>query len=236
MKTGSIRTLSAVVTGAGLAAAVLAQPVRVEPGISDVDPTAMVRVDPWADLRAPLGWDSVYRFETKGLYGEVEVKYARKSGAISAVFPRSVYTPTRRGLVAEVPPGTIWTLGDLEAPTPPKPARSPSYIDRSLSTAAGGPLVVRASTKRDDRAPGHTAPEPDKPVPPLALPRLPVETPASDSLDRFWKDDAFRARRISDLLGEALGKTKPRDAEPEKEAPADDAKSQPAKTEDAQGQ
>ncbi len=53
-------------------------------------------------------------------------RFRRIQGGLSVVFPRSVYGADEQGTIAMVPPGSIFRIGDREAPAAPaSPAPSP---------------------------------------------------------------------------------------------------------------
>jgi hypothetical protein len=87
---------------------------RVGQGTADVGPLHQDLQELPLDLRVPLGFDAVYRGTATDPYGGTTPYFARVSGALTAVFPRSVYTDLGDGVrLAEVPPGTICYIGEL---------------------------------------------------------------------------------------------------------------------------
>lgn len=130
-------------------------PLRVEQGIADVDSNALIRVDTWVDYRQEIGWESVFRLESTDRFGQQSVMFARRSGAVSAVFPRSVYSWTEQGPLIDVPPGTVFHFGAMEdlmkepAPAP----RSPMWINRRIDLQSSSSISPdRPRYRRDDRA------------------------------------------------------------------------------------
>lgn len=86
----------------------------VEPGVSDVNPMARdLRVQP-ADYRQPFGYDVLYQGTWNDPLLGIREIFARRSGAITAVFPRSNYRHTENGVIAEIPAGTIFYFGEPE--------------------------------------------------------------------------------------------------------------------------
>ncbi|HLO41933.1 MAG TPA: hypothetical protein VK176_12985 [Phycisphaerales bacterium] len=87
--------------------------VRVDPGRQDTGPlAASSRVLPM-DLRLPTDFEQVYQIQAKtGERSRTEL-FARRSGGLTAVFPRSQYLETRGGILAQVPAGTTYYLGRL---------------------------------------------------------------------------------------------------------------------------
>src|SRR5437868_2854803 len=76
---------------------------QVQAGTSDANPLAASSRALPADLRLPIGFDKVYKLESasrgRSLGGDL---YARRSGGITAVFPRSQYEETSQGLMPDV--------------------------------------------------------------------------------------------------------------------------------------
>jgi len=114
---------SAVALGAGPAggtAVQVGQPSsgleKVQQGVGDVGPLGVdMRLQP-LDLRLPVGFDAVYRGRTTDAFGAESDYFVRRHGAVSAVFPRSIYTEVGEGVrSADVPPGTVYYIGDLPA-------------------------------------------------------------------------------------------------------------------------
>jgi hypothetical protein len=79
----------------------------VDPARQDVGPLSdsLRDVNIQTDLRSPAGFQNVYRVPGR------DDMLMRASGGIYAVFPQSVYVATDQGVMVEVPPGTIYTIG-----------------------------------------------------------------------------------------------------------------------------
>jgi hypothetical protein len=88
---------------------------RVDPGVGDVDPLRASLRDLSVDLRASGDFSAPYRLQGDA---SADDRFVRFGGGTTAVFPRSVYTSTRRGVVAEVPPGTVFYIGGVPASQP----------------------------------------------------------------------------------------------------------------------
>lgn len=146
-------TLAAVsLTGGGSTAAFQDGPpagwVRVQQGVADAGPLHVdLRVQP-VELRAPMDYDSVYRGTAPNGYGGTTEYFARISGAVTAVFPQSVYIDTAEGVrSAVVPPGTVYYIGELpddllgEAPAPVRiPQRQPTPLASAPDFASEVPF------------------------------------------------------------------------------------------------
>ena len=99
------------------------------------------------DLRMPLDFDAVYAFR-----GGATDRLVRMSGALAAVFPRSEYTPTERGIRVHVPANTVFYIGNLpagaeEAPRVVAPGSAAARADlgRAESAADGLARTLDAS-------------------------------------------------------------------------------------------
>lgn len=95
-----------------------AQGLTLEPvdaGFADTGPLhSSLRSVQW-DIHAPINFDRVYRvtgdLRRFGVPTGQEM-YARATNGLVAVFPRSEYYVTPRGILPIVPAGTIWVMGE----------------------------------------------------------------------------------------------------------------------------
>lgn len=87
------------------------QPLRVESGKEDASPLALTTRKLEVDQRHPFGFDGVYQLSRIDAFGRGQSMFMRVDGAVTAVFPRSVYNPTPEGMVSEIPPGTVFWIG-----------------------------------------------------------------------------------------------------------------------------
>lgn len=123
---------------------------QVLPGVEDVSPLRKVEDDLYRDLRTPVGWDAVYRVPIKDAQGNVKWMYARRSGALTALFPLSVYNVSREGVEIAVPPGTVFHLGpidsvlrdDSDTGDAPSPLSSPQAPSTPAPAAKAPPMCV----------------------------------------------------------------------------------------------
>jgi hypothetical protein len=161
---------------------------RVDPGTSDADPLRMSLREMQFDLRRPSGFDTVYRLDAAPGYSPRGTMFMRMDGGITAVFPHSVYQPTRTGLVAEIPAGTVFHIGGLPQELQPQErvmARLPGFVDLSLD--------ARAPAGGRSPLPGDAAPTPPE-------------------IRSMWNDDDYRRHRVATLLsrsGEAEATRRP---------------------------
>lgn len=138
---------------------------RVDQGIADRGSlsTSLRQID--SGLQQPNGFQQLYR--VPGGSGDL----MRVDGALYAVFPQSVYSSTEDGMVADIPPGTVFYIGGLpsdltgaSAPWSPHLPTGPAGATRQLDEtgrvlpppaleqvnryATGTPIHRKASTAR----------------------------------------------------------------------------------------
>lgn len=161
----------------------------VDQGFADTNPLSASTRVLQRDLRAPSGFDRVYRLYGSGS-GEM---YARASGGLTAVFPRSAYRSTSRGIVAEVPAGTVYYIGKLP--------NTLSGYDRSRSPGASG------ANRADSGVSVLLAP--DRPA--SAFPIRPgethtptLDTPREPPPNAIFASDETRRRRVESLMDRAI--------------------------------
>ncbi len=158
--------------------------VPVDPNTSDASPLGLSFRQLRLDFRRPTDFDRVYRLT--GIDGKP--KFARISGGLAAVFPRSRYVQINEqgDSVAVVPADTRWIIGSLAPVQEAIPSLVPAWnrVDRLASSG-----VARVSDLRVDRA------------------RWDVGTlsPGLSSAPTMLTDDRFRGRRVADLLMRAAG-------------------------------
>ena len=163
---------------------------EVTPGSSDLSPLMTDNEFRPVDLRSPMGFERLYEIvDSGGLF-------ARRHGAITAVFDRGVYGWNSMPLV---PPGTIYYVGPL-----PVDLARPGFFGSSLPFAeeAAAPsmhrvpseLVVRpvdnlsedlSAGQRVDLRVGRHAPK--------------AQPPAEPALS-MWTDEDHRRRRVGELI------------------------------------
>lgn len=106
----------------------------VDPGVGDRPMGAGGRLLP-TDLRQPVGFQQVFALPEGG--------FARQDGAITAVFPRSVYVNTRFGQRPVVPPGTVFRIGsgvpEWALGAQPAEAAEPALRIATASALGGDP-------------------------------------------------------------------------------------------------
>lgn len=131
-------------------------PLRpVEPAVGDVGPLRISLRELRTDLRAPSAFDTVYRLPgpTAGHEPAGDLLF-RRDGALTAAFPRSVYSTTKGGTRAIVPPGTIYYIGEGSGPL--RPAEAPAAPPGPTGVAdarADVPVSTLAATRTDSAAP-----------------------------------------------------------------------------------
>ena len=156
----------------------------VDQGFEDQGPLAASRRLAPTDLRAPSAFDRVFRV-TNG--GRDTGSFARVQGALVAVFPRSQYNLTSKGLSIPTPAGTVFHIG---APRDPGPGTGPkSPIGSAPRPSIGDRLDTRVAP-----------PVLERPTVPRPVAR------ASDAPLSLFTDETYRARRVASLLDRALGR------------------------------
>jgi hypothetical protein len=193
-----------------ISAIVLAQPAlaqlgsltRVEQGYSDVEPNARsLRVQP-LDLRQSVGFDILYKGTWADPGAAPRDVFARRHGAITAVFPRSSYVQTENGVVPEIPAGTIFYFGDVPPSLEESTGRQQAAIERLASTPG------RRNLRRETAVPSD----------PYAS--IEGQTLASPDVSMsIWTSETYRQIRVGRLLRAAAA------AEHEAEIAPDDADS-----------
>lgn len=128
---------------------------RVEQGVSDTGPLRVGMRDVGVDLIVPTGFRDVFEIQPggpapfgrpgAGSFPGSPRQFARINGAVTAVFPRSIYTPTDDGVVAEIPPGTIFYVGGV-----PSSLYTPSLGHISVTPDGGGRVSPLLADSRAD--------------------------------------------------------------------------------------
>lgn len=77
----------------------------VEENVGDLGPLSRSLRELGADLRQPTNFDRVYRTPGK------DDRFMRINGGLYAVFERSLYAPSKSGLVPLIPGGTVFYIG-----------------------------------------------------------------------------------------------------------------------------
>lgn len=176
---------------------------QVDEGFDDAGGQSL-KVQP-LDLRRPIGFEHVYRVSTgprrggtPDLAGPTEL-FARKSGGITAVFPRSEYVATEEGDVyAKIPAGTVFHVGSVR----------PEALGR-FEPSNSAPSPLSAST----RAPVPGALGAEDPNPPAASALLRAVAARRSEMSPMqplaWLEGSLRQQRLADLLKTAPASTAP---------------------------
>lgn len=166
--------------------------IRIEQGVSDVEPIARSLLVQPVDLRSSVGFDILYQGTwTDPILGTREV-FARRQGALTAVFPRSSYVLTDQGVIPEIPAGTIFYIGN------PAPTADALPHATALGSANG-----RLDLRLDTSIPQDGQPLFDN------LTALQFDADMS-----IWNDESYRQNRVSRLL-HAAARAEQRPQEPE---------------------
>jgi hypothetical protein len=160
----------------------------IEEGFDDVSPQAQsTRLQPF-DGRIPLDFTRVYEIvDAPGML-------ARRSGALTAVFPRSIYNADAS---APIPPGTVFYVGDLpvnlgqpgmfapQFPAVSPPGRAWNRVDNPATRPVQTPIVGQ----RIDLRVGLESP--------AAPSAPPVASPGEAAL---WASEEYRQQRVGAIL------------------------------------
>lgn len=150
----------------------------VDPGYADTGGLVDSFRIPMTDLRESDGWDKV--FEMDSAFGPI---YARRNGALTAVFPHSDYVDSGNGSVPVVPPGTVFVIGE---PAP--------WLLRQLGLDDG---------LAELNPPGRLDMTFDLPPVQRDLESEAVALEQARRAVSMWFNEDVRARRVNALLSEA---------------------------------
>lgn len=194
---------------------------RVDQTVSDINPLRFSLYSLGTDLRAPTGFEAVFRIPNPAstLYrptsgstagGGADERLARISGALTAVFPRSDYfVKEETGLQAKVPADTVYYIGRLPAPAAAPISEAARAVPESALTISrndeGGDDRVRAIGIAQ-AAPNSTFGAEDGTNARITHAREAVFSstqPGRRVPSSIVNDDAYRSRRLSQLLVDA---------------------------------
>lgn len=158
---------------------------QIEAGFDDLSPNAAGNRLMPVDFRSPMGFERVYE-----IVGSSHL-LARRAGAVTAVFDRSVYAGDA---TPSVPPGTVFYLGSL-----PVDLGAPGLFAQARRRLAPGSAWSR------DQADGRAAPTTLGAHQPLDLrldaAREPESGPPPTGPARsMWTSEAYRQQRVGELL------------------------------------
>lgn len=181
----------------------------VDQGTEDMGPLARSSRMSRIDLRMPSGFDRVYRVESSTLGDAAPARYARVSGALVAIFPRSEYATSERGTSILVPAGTVYAIGAESAATVmasqrPSTLPRPETMDRRASARVDTRVEMRAesaatrvemSAVRELATGSDTGADASAPAGDWSPSAAGIAAPMS-----IWTDERYRAARITALL------------------------------------
>ncbi len=194
----------------------------VDPDHGDVGPLRVSTRSMPVDMRSPSGFDRVFRVPgSTGGVGAMDVpedRFARVSGGIAAVFPRSDYVDGKKGKYALVPAGTVYYIGginelqrEVDAKAAMRPAVRPGTFSSSASTAAPGEASTRVGRANpgqvdvgylDLRVPDANSPEAQRE---REQERARLRPDAAAPPANVLADDQYRRARMRQLLLAAGG-------------------------------
>jgi len=187
---------------------------RVDPGRADVGPSSISQRVISRDPRSPSGFEYVYRIE-RGRYAG---RFARANGAVTAVFPRSVYSQVDGTLIPRVPPGTTYVVGPIDdvvglprgdgvRGSEPARANAATSMPREMNIVGA---VMRSASRPasaatvDRRAGGDTIAAADagggEGVSDGPPPSPPQVTRTQTRPRTIWTDESLRSERVRTLL------------------------------------
>lgn len=182
-----------IAAGASLAIAQADDRFReVEAGFEDVSDQALSMRMQRVDMRSPIGFERVY--EVLGSEG----LYARRAGAVTAVFDRSLYVGNGTPLI---PAGTVFYIGSLPVDLGKPGLLSPErlggvsmVIGERVDVIADAMVVERPLVQRVDLRvkPGESISRP----------------PIVSMTASIWTSESYRQRRIGELLRAAAWKAR----------------------------
>lgn len=174
-----------------IAAVVAAEPgvQPVDPGVADVGPLGISFRRMQRDFRKPTGFDRVYQTE--------DGRFARGSGALTAVFPRSQYARMEDGrTMILVPADTRFVIGSVAADNAGGRTGFPAREPRSRSMNAGTNATETAVPRGADRGVERQM------VPPAGV-EAQARRPEAPAERHVLTDDRYRVARVATLLSEA---------------------------------
>ena len=152
--------------------------VRVEQGVSDVEPIAHSLMVQPVDLRSSVDFEILFQGTWYDPIVGTRDVFARRQGALTAVFPRSSYVRTESGVIPEIPAGTIFYIGD-----PVQAVNMPAQSSERATANGRLDLRLDTSVRQDEQ---H---------------RLREEAALSFDADMsIWTDESYRQIRVSRLL------------------------------------
>jgi hypothetical protein len=187
---------------------------KVEQTIADVDPLRTSIRSLQTDLRHPTDFRDVFQIRGSaheaGHWGVANPTggdlFARVHGAVTAVFPQSIYVAAEKGgVIPLVPPGTVFFIGDLpweRFGAGPMLLPSPDRVDSRVDMRAGAPSAPLQATEIENPVPtiptigdgssrGADESKADRPAAP---------PPHSASI---MTDERLRRRTVRDLIMKA---------------------------------
>lgn len=158
---------------------------EVEAGFEDVSPRAVSTLVRPVDMRVPTNFERVY--EVIGSGG----LYARRAGAVTAVFDRSLYAGAGTPLI---PAGTVFYLGSLPVDLQ-RPGLLAPGLEHGVVGGGSAGAVMRLPAAEGARP---LAQRVDLLV--KSQPASTTTTPWADDGGSIWRSEPYRQRRVGELL------------------------------------
>lgn len=175
----------------------------IDQTIADINPLSVSLRDMHVDLRMPIGFQNVYAVPGQS------TMLMRSSGALHAVFPHSAYAPSRNGVRALIPAGTVFYIG-----LPPEHVPDEQVEDESPNL-----MSTRIYRQRALHVQSIVKSKVDSLVPPMhpddALDQMPTTVSTAPRITRESPDvssqvgptvanhEAYRSQRLAELIQRA---------------------------------
>ncbi len=173
---------------------------EISPGFGDESPQMVDGLFRPVDFRAPVGFDRLYEIIGSGGL------FARRSGAVTAVFDRSVYAWDSTALV---PPGTVYYIGDLPVDLARPGLFSPAT--RGEGTRASAPSMFRVPSEFADRR-AETGAVPGRVDLRVGREAARGVPPVRQTGHSIWSSEAHRQQRVGELIRGAAWRWRAREA------------------------
>ncbi|MDQ7012766.1 MAG: hypothetical protein Q9O74_02580 [Planctomycetota bacterium] len=161
---------------------------EISPGFGDVSPQMVDGLFRPVDFRAPVGFDRLYEIVGSGGL------FARRSGAVTAVFDRSVYA---WGSTAMVPPGTVYYIGDLPVDLARPGLFAPAT--RGEGARVSVPSMFRVPSEVADRR-AETGAVPGRVDLRVGREAARGVPPVRQTGRSIWSSEEHRQRRVGELI------------------------------------
>jgi hypothetical protein len=182
-------------------------PRPIDQGVGDAGPLSTSLRETHPGLRQPTGFDNVYHVPGR------DDLFMRMDGGMVAVFPRSTYVRKSGRNSATVPPGTVFYIGiptHLAMNAPDSAGVLPGWQFR-LATRIAPEVDQPQSTQTNKLNRGFDERRQSQQSSSInASASDDAREVASPTVFTIANDQAYRARRVQQLLQQAAGSSRPR--------------------------